>query len=69
MTKQKKKISFIESLTNTVVGLITSFIIQLIIYPLLEIPVSIGQNIVITFVFFMASILRGYVVRRLFNKL
>ena len=69
MEKQKKKISLIESLTNTIIGLLTSFIIQLFIYPLLNIPVSIGQNIIITFVFFLASILRGYVVRRLFNKL
>ena len=65
---QSKKHSIIESVANTVIGLVTSFIIQLIIYPLLDIPVSIGQNIIITFVFFTVSIIRGYLIRRLFNK-
>ena len=67
--KQTKKQSIIESVTNTVVGLLTSFLIQLVIYPILEIPVSIGQNVIITLVFFIASILRGYVIRRFFNKI
>ena len=65
---QSKKYSIIESVTNTVIGLVTSFIIQLIIYPLLNIHVSIGQNVVITFVFLIVSIVRGYVIRRIFNK-
>jgi hypothetical protein len=66
---QTKKKSLIESITNTIVGLVTSFCIQIIIYPILDIEVSIGQNVLITFVFFVASIVRGYFVRRLFNKL
>ena len=57
-----------ESLTQTVIGLLSSFIIQLIIYPLLSIKVTIGENVIITIVFFIASIARGYVVRRFFNK-
>ena len=65
---QSKKYSIIESVANTLIGLVTSFIIQIIIYPLLGIPVSIGQNIIITFVFLIVSIIRGYLIRRLFNK-
>ena len=59
----------LESATNVIAGLIISFVIQLIIYPILNIPVSINQNLIITFVFFIASFIRGYVIRRLFNKL
>lgn len=66
---QNKKFSAIEAITNTVVGLLTSFGIQLIIYPVMDIPVSINQNIVITIVFFIASFIRGYLLRRLFNKI
>ena len=66
---QSKKLSIIEAVSNTIIGLLTSFCIQLMIYPILNIEVSINQNIIITFVFFIASILRGYVVRRLFNKI
>ena len=65
---QSKKYSIIESVANTLIGLVTSFLIQIIIYPLLDIPVSINQNIIITLVFFTVSIIRGYLIRRLFNK-
>ena len=66
---QSKKHSTIESLTNTIVGLLTSFAIQLVIYPLLSIPVTLNQNIIITIVFFVVSFLRGYIIRRVFNKI
>ena len=65
---QSKTKSIIEAVSNTVIGLLTAFIIQIIIYPLLNIEVSINQNIIITFVFFIVSIIRSYLVRRLFNK-
>lgn len=66
---QTKKQSIIEVLTNTVVGLILSFIIQVVVYPLLDVEVSISKNILITFIFFAVSILRGYLLRRLFTRL
>ena len=50
---QSKKLSIIEAITNTVTGLVVSFFIQILIYPLLDIPVTISQNIIITFVFFI----------------
>ena len=65
---QSKKHSLIESVTQTVVGLVVSFGIQLVIYPLLNIPVTLSQNVIITAVFFVASIGRGYIIRRIFNK-
>ncbi len=65
---QTKRNSGIEAITNTVTGLGTSFIIQIILYPLMNIPVTIGQNITITAVFFIASFLRSYIIRRIFNK-
>ena len=65
---QSKKKSIIESVTNTTIGLVTSFLIQIILYPFMGIPVTFSQNIIITIVFFLASIVRGYLVRRFFNK-
>lgn len=64
---QTKLHSVIESLTQTIIGLVTSIIVQIIIYPLMGIPVSFKQNLVITAVFFIVSIIRGYIVRRYFN--
>ena len=66
---QSKRGSIIESVANVLVGLIISFTIQLVLYPLLDIPVSINQNIIITLVFFVASFLRSYLLRRLFNRM
>lgn len=64
---QPKKLSLIESITQTIIGLFVSFGIQLVIYPALDIPVRLSQNVIITMVFTIASILRGYLVRRAFN--
>ena len=69
MKTQSKRMSAIESITNVVVGLVFSFCIQLVIYPLLDIPVNINQNIIITAVFFVVSFVRSYFLRRIFNKL
>jgi len=66
---QSKKLSIIESVTQTVIGLGISFCIQIVIYPLMDIPVTIKQNIIITIVFFLASLIRGYFIRRYFNRL
>ena len=65
---QRQRDSLFESLTNTFSGLIISFIIQLILFPIMNIPVRIEQNIIITLVFTLNSIGRGYIVRRIFNK-
>ncbi len=65
---QSRKGSALESATNVITGLLISFLIQLWIYPALGIPVTIRQNVFITFVFFVASFLRGYFIRRIFNK-
>lgn len=66
---QSKKLSLLETTANVVSGLIISFAIQLLIFPILGIPVTIKQNFIITAIFFIASFVRGYIIRRLFNNL
>ena len=66
---QSKKYSRYESLTNTIAGLVLSFLVQIIIYPALDIPVTLSQNIFITFVFLLVSYIRSYTIRRIFNSL
>ena len=65
---QTKKHSIIESITQTIIGLGTSILIQVILYPLMGIPVTFSQNLIITTVFFIVSIIRGYFVRRYFSR-
>ena len=67
--KQTKRKSLIESVIQTIIGLGTSILIQVILYPMMGIPVTFSQNLVITLVFFTVSIVRGYFVRRIFEKL
>lgn len=66
---QSRKKSILEAFTNTIIGLFVSFGIQMIIYPAMNIPVTLNQNFVITMVFFAASVLRSYIIRRIFVKL
>jgi hypothetical protein len=65
---QTKKQSLIESITQTIIGMIVSLCIQLVIYDVLNIKVTFAQNLIITFVFLVSSILRGYIIRRIFNN-
>ena len=67
--KQTKQKSLVESIIQTIIGLVTSILIQVILYPMMGIPVTFSQNLVITLVFFTVSIVRGYFVRRIFDKL
>jgi len=67
--KQTKRKSLIESIIQTVIGLGTSILIQIILYPMMGIPVTFSQNLIITLVFFLVSIVRGYFVRRIFDRL
>ena len=67
MKQQTKKKSLIESTVQTLIGLVTSILVQITIYPLMGIPVTFEQNLIITAVFFVVSIVRGYLVRRLFE--
>ena len=65
---QSKKNSGFEAMVNTVGGLLIGFVIQFILYPMMNIPVTLEENVIITMVFFVTSFLRSYFVRRIFNK-
>ena len=69
MAKQSKKLSAIESIANTLIGLVVSYIVQLLVFPLYDIEISHSTNIQITLIFFVISFVRSYLLRRFFNKL
>jgi hypothetical protein len=66
---QSRKRSLTESIVNTAVGFLISLLIQMIIYPAFGIPVTFAENIAITAIFTIVSILRGYFIRRIFENL
>ncbi|MDB0603166.1 hypothetical protein PL373_18945 [Tenacibaculum maritimum] len=65
---QTKKQSFIESITNTTVGFCISLGATFIIFPIVGISSTGIKNIAVTLFFTVISIIRGYVIRRFFNK-
>lgn len=66
--KQTKKQSFLESLTNTGIGFIISLAATFVIFPLVGYQTTVSKNIIVTLFFTVVSILRGYIIRRYFNK-
>ena len=65
---QSKKQSLIESLTNIFIGYFVALASQMVIFPLFDIHISVSDNLWIGVWFTVISIIRSYVVRRVFNK-
>jgi membrane protein implicated in regulation of membrane protease activity len=66
---QSKKHSVMEAITSTAVGFLVTWFAGLVIYPLVGVQVSTGQNTVVVLLFTVVSLVRGYVLRRYFNRL
>ena len=64
---QTKKQSFIESLTSTTIGIIIGIVLNLTILPMFGYPVSLSDSLWISLIFTAISVVRSYVVRRIFN--
>lgn len=65
---QSKLNSFIESLTNILIGYITALLSQLLIFPLFNINIPLSDNLLIGLYFTLISLVRSYAIRRWFNK-
>jgi hypothetical protein len=66
---QTRSMSMIEAITNTLVGFVMSILLQLMMTSVLSIQMSLDQNIIMSLVFTIASVARGYLVRRMFLKI
>lgn len=66
--KQSRLESFVESCLNTASGFVVSLTFwTLVVVPVWHLPVSMTQNLIITFWFTVLSVARSYVWRRFFN--
>jgi len=66
---QTRAKSLVEQALNTASGFFISLAVwSLVIKPLWDIDVHMGDNLAITAIFTVMSIARGYVWRRLFNR-
>lgn len=66
---QSRWMSFAEATTNIVVGYCLAVLTQVIVFPLFDLYISLGENLGIGAVFTVISLARSFALRRLFNSL
>jgi hypothetical protein len=66
---QNKFQSLIESFTIVISGFFVALAVQLLIFPLYDIEITLFQNVQIVMILTVTSIIRVYIVRRLFNRI
>lgn len=66
---QTKRGSMIETVSSTAIGYTVAVLSQIVIFPVFDITISTGTNLVIAAWFTVISLARGYCVRRIFNRL
>ena len=67
--KQSKLESLFESVITVGSGLIVAVIIQLLIFPLYDIEITLFENIQLATIFTVSSIIRIYFIRRCFSRI
>lgn len=66
---QSRKASALEALANVALGYVLAILTQMLVFPLFDLDVTFGENLSIGLAFVGVSLLRSYVLRRLFEKL
>jgi hypothetical protein len=65
---QSRRASFAESLANLVAGYVIALLVQIVTFPMFGMRPSLGDNLAIGAIFSIASVLRSYALRRVFNR-
>ena len=65
--RQSRLMSLVEALTNVAAGYGVAVGVQIVLFPMFGLTVSLGQNPTIGLVFTAVSVVRSYVLRRLFE--
>ena len=66
---QSRWMSLVESLTNIAVGYALAVLTQIAVFPLFGLQATLGDNLLIGGLFTLISLLRSFVLRRIFNAL
>ena len=65
---QTKKQSFIETLTSVFAGWLIGVILNLTILPLFDYNITVVDSLLVSLIFTVISVVRGYLIRRFFNS-
>lgn len=66
---QPKLHSFVESIVNVLIGLGINVYFQTLVFPIFHIYIPLHTNLQIAAIFTVISILRSFILRRVFNKI
>jgi hypothetical protein len=61
--------SFVEAVTNVVVGYLLAVATQIVIFPMFGLALSVGDNLLIGGVFTAITLVGSFVLRRLFEAI
>jgi hypothetical protein len=67
--KQSKLMSWVETFLNTGIGFVIAMTAQILVFPLFGFSPPLSTNFSIALIFTVVSIVRGFVLRRLFEAL
>jgi hypothetical protein len=66
---QSRKMSALEAITSTAIGFGVSLAAGAVVFPAFGWHLTLGENLSVTAIYTVISIVRGYAVRRLFNMM
>ena len=66
---QSRLMSLIEAITNVTVGYILAIATQIVVFPWFGLEAALGEHLAIGAAFVVVSLARGYLLRRLFERL
>jgi len=67
--KQSRIMSMVEAATNVVVGYVLAVATQIVVFPWFGLEAAFGEHLAIGTAFVVVSLARGYLLRRLFERL
>lgn len=66
---QSRAMSLVEAAANVVVGYVLAIGTQVVVFPLFGLDAALGEHLAIGLAFLGVSLVRGYLLRRLFERL
>ena len=67
--RQSRLMSLVEAVTNVVVGYGLAVWVQLLVFPLFGLETTLRQSLGIGAIFTLVSLVRGYLLRRVFEAI
>jgi membrane protein implicated in regulation of membrane protease activity len=66
--KQSRIMSMVEAAANVVVGYVLAIATQIVVFPWFGIETGLAEHLTIGLLFLIVSLLRSYLLRRLFER-